>query len=176
MHRSYLLIAISALLLLLTACNDKDKDASSAPAEFSRLGLGAWELVWSDEFDGHALDTDKWTYVDDSYFATQTLAGWFAQYRNDESRQLTIGKGAAQFDQSFHVQLNLPVGGHWPSPPNTDTLFPQQIKVDYVRVFQCSADKGIGRGERHSESRSAASGRHCRSLLACGGCFYEGLS
>ncbi len=313
-------LKIIAVALMLTACNDEAQDSTSVSVEPSRPGAGAWELVWSDEFDGDKLDSDKWThevncwgggnqelqcytareqnsyvqdgslyliarqeiyrgsplsdthpdyhadamsaarnytsarlstrnkgdwrygrvevnarmpqgqgiwpaiwmlptdsvygpwplsgeidifeainlnashgnemhgtlhfgslapanrqsgssylpmkniweyahtyaieweeseirwYVDDTHFATQTQAGWFTQYRNGEGQRLMIGDGAAPFDQPFHLLLNLAVGGHWPGPPNDDTPFPQQIEVNYVRIFQCSADRETGRG------------------------------
>jgi beta-glucanase (GH16 family) len=39
------------------------------------------------------------------------------------------------FDQRFHLLLNVAVGGNWPGNPNVSTLFPQTMKVDYVRVY-----------------------------------------
>lgn len=42
----------------------------------------------------------------------------------------------APFDQRFHLLLNLAVGGNFVGPPNTSTVFPQQLVVDYVRVYQ----------------------------------------
>ena len=32
--------------------------------------------------------------------------------------------------------MNIAVGGNWPGYPNSSTLFPQTMQVDYVRVFQ----------------------------------------
>jgi beta-glucanase (GH16 family) len=32
--------------------------------------------------------------------------------------------------------LNVAVGGNWPGPPDTSTVFPQQLRVDYVRVYR----------------------------------------
>jgi beta-glucanase (GH16 family) len=31
---------------------------------------------------------------------------------------------------------DLPAGGRWPGPPDASTTFPQEMKVDYVRVFR----------------------------------------
>jgi beta-glucanase (GH16 family) len=42
----------------------------------------------------------------------------------------------APFDQRFHLLLNLSVGGRLPGNPNATTKFPQQMLVDYVRVYQ----------------------------------------
>jgi beta-glucanase (GH16 family) len=40
------------------------------------------------------------------------------------------------FDHPFHIILNLAVGGGWPGYPDATTVFPQQLLVDYVRVYQ----------------------------------------
>ena len=42
------------------------------------------------------------------------------------------------FDQPFFIILNLAVGGQLPGPVGLDTVFPAQLYVDYVRVFQAS--------------------------------------
>jgi beta-glucanase (GH16 family) len=33
------------------------------------------------------------------------------------------------------ILLNLAVGGDWPGPPSTSTVFPSQMVVDYVRIY-----------------------------------------
>lgn len=35
----------------------------------------------------------------------------------------------------FFFILNVAVGGHWPGAPDNSTVFPQQMLVDYVRVY-----------------------------------------
>ncbi|MBW6497944.1 MAG: glycoside hydrolase family 16 protein [Bacteroidales bacterium] len=42
----------------------------------------------------------------------------------------------SEFHQEFYLIFNLAVGGNWPGNPDSSTVFPQQMKVDYVRVFQ----------------------------------------
>lgn len=39
------------------------------------------------------------------------------------------------FTDDFYIILNLAVGGDWPGSPNADTVFPQDYRVDYVRVY-----------------------------------------
>ena len=36
----------------------------------------------------------------------------------------------------FYIILNLAVGGSLPGPPNDETVFPQNLLVDYVRVYK----------------------------------------
>ncbi len=40
------------------------------------------------------------------------------------------------YDHPFFIIMNVAVGGHWPGPPDDTTTFPQQMRVDYVRVYQ----------------------------------------
>ena len=64
-------------------------------------------------------------YVDKDLYATRTRAelkpGW-----------------KWVFDHPFFLLLNVAVGGDWPGNPDTTTVFPQTMLVDYVRVYKRS--------------------------------------
>ncbi len=69
----------------------------------------------------------------------------------DGERYQTLGQGMwyssrapfpAPFNQRFHLLINLAVGGNWPGSPDLNTVFPQEMQVDYVRVYQ-DASSGI---------------------------------
>jgi beta-glucanase (GH16 family) len=57
-----------------------------------------------------------------------------------EYRRLTpadLPAGAAWvFDHPFFILLNVAVGGAWPGDPDASTTFPQQMVVDYVRLYR----------------------------------------
>ena len=40
------------------------------------------------------------------------------------------------FNNPFFFIMNVAVGGNWPGSPDDTTVFPQEMVVDYVRVFQ----------------------------------------
>jgi beta-glucanase (GH16 family) len=40
------------------------------------------------------------------------------------------------YNQPFFILLNVAVGGDWPGSPDATTSFPQEMLVDYVRVYQ----------------------------------------
>jgi beta-glucanase (GH16 family) len=40
------------------------------------------------------------------------------------------------FNQSFYIILNMAVGGNFPGSPNSSTVFPQTMLVDYIRVYE----------------------------------------
>jgi beta-glucanase (GH16 family) len=56
---------------------------------------------------------------------------------------LTLNPGQQAFRTPFFPILNLAVGGSWPGSPNANTVFPQSMKVDYVRVYQSKKDVAI---------------------------------
>lgn len=41
-----------------------------------------------------------------------------------------------EFHKPFYLLLNVAVGGNWPGFSIDDSAFPQEMKVDYVRVYQ----------------------------------------
>jgi beta-glucanase (GH16 family) len=106
----------------------------------------------ADDFHEYAIEWQageiRW-YVDDIHFATQTADGWYSQYMNNDG-QLINGQGSAPFDQKFHLILNLAVGGTWPAGANEkgidDSVFPQSLDIDYVRVYECSVSPSTGAG------------------------------
>jgi beta-glucanase (GH16 family) len=55
-------------------------------------------------------------------------------YANIRQSQWPAG-GQWVFDHPFFIIVNLAVGGVWPGIPDTSTQFPQQMLVDYVRVY-----------------------------------------
>jgi beta-glucanase (GH16 family) len=48
------------------------------------------------------------------------------------------------FDRPFHFLLNIAVGGSWGGVKGVDeTIWPQKLEIDYVRVFQRVADTAV---------------------------------
>ena len=59
----------------------------------------------------------------------------------DNEKYLTFKKGTNSeewpFDQDFHLLLNIAVGGNWGGKMGVDdSVFPQKMVVEYVRVYQ----------------------------------------
>jgi beta-glucanase (GH16 family) len=46
------------------------------------------------------------------------------------------------FDKQMFLLLNVAVGGDWPGNPDATTRFPEEMVVDYVRVYQAAAITG----------------------------------
>src|SRR5215467_6949410 len=94
---------------------------SDATAPFS-LPAGQ---TFADAFHLYAVEWEPGVvrfYVDTNLYATFTQSQWPAG-------------GAWVFDHPFFLLLNVAVGGTWPGSPDNTTQFPQQMLVDYVRVY-----------------------------------------
>lgn len=48
----------------------------------------------------------------------------------------TTPAGLSEFQEDYFFIFNVAVGGSWPGNPDGSTGFPQQMIVDYIRVFQ----------------------------------------
>ena len=73
-----------------------------------------FSIIWS-------VDQIKW-YVDDEEIHSITPAN--------------TGALPYPFNDEFFFIFNVAVGGNWPGYPDATTQFPQQMIVDYIRVFQ----------------------------------------
>jgi len=83
---------------------------------------------FADDFHLYAVEWDpgsiRWLVDDTPYFQTT---------------QASIPGGTTWvFDHPFFLLLNVAVGGGWPGDPDGTTTFPQQMTVDYVRVYKRS--------------------------------------
>ena len=76
-------------------------------------GFHVFGIEWSPDYINY--------YVDDTLYQQITLADV---------------PGEWVFDHPFYIILNVAVGGNFPGAPNADTIFPQTMLVDYVRVYQ----------------------------------------
>src|SRR5215207_4990926 len=81
--------------------------------------------AFADDFHVFAVEWEPAAirfFVDGTLYQTRTPAD--------------LPPGAWVFDKPFFLILNLAVGGDWPGPPDASTVFPQELTVDYVRVFE----------------------------------------
>ena len=58
---------------------------------------------------------------------------WF---RDDIQYNILDISNLSAFHDDFFFIFNVAVGGNWPGYPNSTTVFPQTMVVDYIRVFQ----------------------------------------
>ena len=82
-------------------------------------------------------------FVDGQRFWSVTQEDWFT-----DAVDKSVSPNAP-FDEAFYVMLNFAVGGRWPEGANAGgvdvSAFPDEMRVDWVRVYQCAADTDTGR-------------------------------
>ena len=81
--------------------------------------------AFADDFHVYAIEWETGVvrfYADGNLYATFTQSQWPAG-------------GTWVFDHPFFIILNVAVGGNWPGSPDSTTVFPQPMLVDYVRVY-----------------------------------------
>ncbi len=108
---------------------DKVHGSMHGPGYSGGDGLSGTYTIPSGKFaDDYHIFAVEWEtsavrfYVDGKLYETRTPA------------DLPSGKAWA-FDHPFFILLNVAVGGDWPGAPDNNTVFPQNMLVDYVRVY-----------------------------------------
>jgi len=85
---------------------------------------------------------------------TPTSIKWYIDGVNYHSANISLGY-LSEFQEEFFILLNIAVGGNWPGNPDDNTVFPQQMAVDYVRVYQLNAaptisgESTVNRGQKN---------------------------
>ncbi len=154
-------------------------DASGKHAQYG----GSYQLPTGIFADTFHIFSIQWT---------ATEIRWFVDDIQYQVIDITPAE-LSEFRREFFILLNLAVGGNWPGYPTAETVFPQQMKVDYVRVYQLNAAPQItgdtlvvkGMKEVHFEVQGLddyayawnfpdgaviASGQGTRSVVAEWGC------
>ena len=83
--------------------------------------------VYALEWANNAI---RW-YVDDHLYETQT--NWWSS--SNPTNSSLRNPSSAPFDQPFYIIMNLAVGGNFGGDPDGATVFPGEMQVDYVRVY-----------------------------------------
>jgi beta-glucanase (GH16 family) len=101
------------------------------PGNLSAGGNRSKAGGYADGFHTYAIDWRpdeiRWSVDGVEYYSVNSQT-WFSSVGMWNQR--------APFDTSFHMLLNLAIGGNWPGSPDESTVFPAEMLVDYVRVYQ----------------------------------------
>ena len=119
------------------------------PWPLNQMATKTYAMTPEDGFHTYAIEWEeneiRW-YIDDVHFYTVRSDHWFTYFWGGQDTGYVDGSGGAPFDVEFHVLLNLAVGGWLPGNPDASTVFPAEMLVDYVRVYECSKDPVTGAG------------------------------
>lgn len=61
---------------------------------------------------------------------------WYLDNKSFKEFSNTSDISGYPFNKPFFFIMNVAVGGNWPGSPDATTVFPQDMIVDYIRVFQ----------------------------------------
>jgi len=89
--------------------------------------------ILNDRFDnGFHIFGIEWSPNAINYYIDGDL---YQSITPETVKQETNGAGEWVFNRPFYIILNIAVGGNLPGSPNENTIFPQRMIVDYVRVY-----------------------------------------
>lgn len=103
-------------------------------------GYSAGESISKDfVLENSRFDTEfhvfgiEWSPDYINYYVDDVL---YQQITRETIADETDGQGEWVFDGPFYIILNVAIGGNLPGSPSSETVFPQTMIVDYVRVYQ----------------------------------------
>jgi beta-glucanase (GH16 family) len=88
------------------------------------------------EFELPAGDYSKEFHVFSIIWTLNNISWYVDDQKYLETSVADTGDGNYPFNADQYFIFNVAVGGNWPGSPDSNTLFPQRMFVDYVRVFQ----------------------------------------
>ena len=103
-------------------------------------GTAHWGEVGNVQSMGGTITAPDWTTAYHIY----TVEWWPDHIRWSVDGQVYFELDRTQvtpanpwlFAEDYHMLLNVAVGGQWPGSPDATTVFPQEMKVDWVRVHE----------------------------------------
>ena len=88
---------------------------------------------------GNSYTLNSGTFADEYHVFSitwdETAISWYVDDTIYKTVDITPA-ALSEFRDNFFFIFNVAVGGNWPGSPNSTTVFPQRMIVDYVRVFQ----------------------------------------
>jgi len=130
------------------ACSETDimEMIGGSDRENTVYGTGHWDNNGSHASYGGSYKLSSGTFADDFHvFAVEWTPEYISWYVDDQ-KFVTLDirpSGLSEFHGDNFILLNLAVGGNWPGYPNSSTVFPQTLEVDYIRVYQIDPTPAI---------------------------------
>lgn len=102
-------------------------------------GTAHWEFNGSRALSGGSNKLPQGTFAHQFHVFSIIWDNQKIEWYRDDIKYKTLDitpSDLSEFHNKFFLIFNVAVGGDWPGSPNSSTLFPQYMFVDYVRVFQ----------------------------------------
>ena len=105
-------------------------------------GFHVFGIEWGPEYINYYIDDVLYNQITPSDIAVTpadavyTLNDGVAATDDTEAVEATDITGDWVFNKPFYIIINLAVGGNFPGNPDSGETFPQNMLVDYVRVYK----------------------------------------
>ena len=105
-------------------------------------GFHVFGIEWSPQYINYYIDDVLYNQITPSDIvvtpadAVYTLNDGVAATADTEAVEPTDITGDWVFNKPFYIIINLAVGGNFPGNPDSGETFPQNMLVDYVRVYK----------------------------------------
>ncbi|MGB3607953.1 MAG: glycoside hydrolase family 16 protein [Psychroserpens sp.] len=87
-------------------------------------GYHVFGIEWGPNFINYYIDGDLYQSITPDTVAEEAII---------DGNPINTGEWV--FNRPFFIIINMAVGGNLPGAPNAETVFPQRMYVDYVRVY-----------------------------------------
>ncbi len=126
------------------ACGETDIMELVGKEPSTANGTVHWGTPASHQYIGSSYDLPAGDFSDDFHvFSINWKQDSISWYVDDNLYFKFKASGTGAYDYPFNAPqffiFNVAVGGDWPEPPDNNTVFPERMFVDYIRVFQENA-------------------------------------
>ena len=112
-------------------------------SEMKIHGTAHWDNM-GHQYWGGVIANDPAIFHDYSIIWDSTKIRWYMDGTLYYQLNIANGvNGTEEFQAPFYLILNLAVGGNWPGYPDQTTVFPAEMKVDYIRVYEADPTASI---------------------------------
>ena len=107
--------------------------------EDTSYGTVHWDNAGSYASYGDTITLDSGTLADEFHVYSiewdSRSIRWYLDGQQYNVIDITPAN-LSEFQEAFFFIFNVAVGGRFPGAPDSSTIFPQQMQVDYIRVFE----------------------------------------
>jgi MYXO-CTERM domain-containing protein len=132
---------------------------------YSTVHWGTNYAIPADSFSDQVVSTEPDTSADFHIYGLEWDVDKLVWYFDGTAIHTYTGVGVPKVP--MYLIANLAIGGTWPGSPNSSTVFPAELQIDYVRAYEASADGG-GSSSSSSSTSTSSSGGYSSSSLSSG--------
>ncbi len=100
-------------------------------------GFHVFGIEWGPNYINYYIDDVLYNQITPKDLPTSPMPEYLCNGLSEERcTELKARWNKWAFDKPFYIIINLAVGGDFLGAPNSETVFPQSMLIDYVRVYK----------------------------------------